>query len=123
MARAVRVRGSRIALEHRTVIVLHDLQGLDYAECAEALGVPVGTVKSRLHRARLQLARELGVDADRDIMGGALKPYRDAQMPAEFLPKEPLWKSIWVGRALAVILLFIGGGVLGAALNSYFLQR
>jgi RNA polymerase sigma-70 factor (ECF subfamily) len=46
--------------DQRALIVLHDLQGLDYAQCAEALEIPLGTVKSRLHRARLALARELG---------------------------------------------------------------
>jgi RNA polymerase sigma-70 factor (ECF subfamily) len=50
----------RLAPDHRALIVLHDLQGQDYAECAAALEIPVGTVKSRLHRARLQLARALG---------------------------------------------------------------
>jgi RNA polymerase sigma-70 factor (ECF subfamily) len=50
----------RLAPDQRAVIVLHDLQGLDYAEVAAALEVPVGTVKSRLHRARLALAKELG---------------------------------------------------------------
>ena len=59
-AREVHRALGRIAIEHRTVIVLHDLQGLDYAEVAATLEVPVGTVKSRLHRARLALARELG---------------------------------------------------------------
>jgi RNA polymerase sigma-70 factor (ECF subfamily) len=51
---------ARLAPDHRTVIVLHDLQGLQYPEVAEVLDVPVGTVKSRLHRARLELARLLG---------------------------------------------------------------
>ena len=46
--------------DQRALIVLHDLQGLDYAECADALEIPLGTVKSRLHRARLALARQLG---------------------------------------------------------------
>ncbi len=51
---------SDISDDHRAVIVLHDLQGLDYAGVAEALGVPVGTIKSRIHRARVELARRLG---------------------------------------------------------------
>ncbi|NUP09254.1 MAG: DotU family type IV/VI secretion system protein [Polyangiaceae bacterium] len=72
-----------------------------------------------LNELRAQLARELGVDADRDVMGGALKPYRNAQVPAEFLPKEPFYKSIWAGRALAVVLLFVGASILGAALDTY----
>ena len=49
-----------VGAEHRAVLVLCDLQGLDYAEAAEALDIPVGTVKSRLHRARLEMARRLG---------------------------------------------------------------
>lgn len=38
--------------DFREVLVLSDMEGLPYAEIAEALGVPVGTVKSRLFRAR-----------------------------------------------------------------------
>ncbi|MBA2459988.1 MAG: sigma-70 family RNA polymerase sigma factor [Gemmatimonadales bacterium] len=41
--------------EFREVLVLSDMEGLSYAEIAEALQVPVGTVKSRLFRARRQL--------------------------------------------------------------------
>jgi len=36
---------------HRDVVILHELQGLTYAECAKVLGCPVGTVKSRLSNA------------------------------------------------------------------------
>jgi RNA polymerase sigma-70 factor, ECF subfamily len=45
--------------EFRAVLILHDLQGVPYNEIAEALGVPIGTVKSRLHRGRVALARVL----------------------------------------------------------------
>jgi len=41
--------------EFREVLVLSDMEGLSYADIAEALQVPVGTVKSRLFRARRQL--------------------------------------------------------------------
>lgn len=41
--------------EHREVIVLRELEGLSYSEMATALGVPQGTVESRLHRARSEL--------------------------------------------------------------------
>ena len=58
-AREVHRALGRIPPDQRAVIALHDLQGLDYSEVADALEVPVGTVKSRLHRARLALAREL----------------------------------------------------------------
>jgi RNA polymerase sigma-70 factor (ECF subfamily) len=43
----------------RDVIVLCDLEEWDYREAAEILGVPVGTVKSRLSRGRIELARLL----------------------------------------------------------------
>ena len=43
----------------RAVIVLHDLQGLSYLECAQVVGASVGTVKSRLNRARLALKAKL----------------------------------------------------------------
>ena len=45
--------------EYRTAVVLSDLEGLPYAEIAEAMDVPVGTVKSRLFRGRRQLQQVL----------------------------------------------------------------
>jgi RNA polymerase sigma-70 factor (ECF subfamily) len=44
---------------YRTVVVLVDVEGLSYQEAAAAAHVPVGTVKSRLARARLQMQRSL----------------------------------------------------------------
>lgn len=43
----------------RTVVVLHDMEGLSYEEVAQTLGCPVGTVKSRLFNARLMLRKKL----------------------------------------------------------------
>lgn len=43
----------------REPIVLCDLQGISYDEAAAALGIPLGTVKSRLNRGRLELAKRL----------------------------------------------------------------
>ncbi len=43
---------ARLTPEHRAVLVLRDLEGLDEAAAAALLAVPEGTVKSRLHRAR-----------------------------------------------------------------------
>jgi RNA polymerase sigma-70 factor (ECF subfamily) len=45
--------------EHRDVVLLHEMEGLTYEESAEVLGIPVGTVKSRLHHAFLNLRRAL----------------------------------------------------------------
>ncbi|MCL4530817.1 MAG: sigma-70 family RNA polymerase sigma factor, partial [Chloroflexi bacterium] len=44
-----------LPLEFRTVVVMADIQGLDYTEVASTVRVPLGTIKSRLARARLRL--------------------------------------------------------------------
>ena len=44
-----------LPMEFRTVVVLADIQGLDYKEVSTAIRVPLGTIKSRLARARLRL--------------------------------------------------------------------
>ncbi len=41
--------------EMREVLVLRDMEGYSYEEIAQALGIPIGTVRSRIHRARLKL--------------------------------------------------------------------
>lgn len=46
--------------DYRAAVVLRDLCGLDYAEIAEILGIPVGTVKSRIARGRAALVPLLG---------------------------------------------------------------
>lgn len=50
---------NRLTDEHRAMIVLRDIEGCRYEVIAEILELPVGTVRSRLHRARLQLREAL----------------------------------------------------------------
>lgn len=50
----------RLAPAHRAVVLLRDVEGLAYDEIAGLLGVPRGTVQSRLHRAHAWLGRRLG---------------------------------------------------------------
>ncbi len=59
--RAVAVRSALAALaeEYRAVIVLREIDGCDYETISEILDLPVGTVRSRLHRARTQLRERL----------------------------------------------------------------
>lgn len=49
----------RLSTDLRTVLVLRELHGFHYEELAEILDIPVGTVRSRLHHARLQLRLQL----------------------------------------------------------------
>lgn len=55
----------RLAPEFREVIVLRELQGLSYKEISDVVGVPVGTVMSRLSRARTRLQQALRGEEDR----------------------------------------------------------
>ena len=57
--RAVRAAIDDLDPEHRAIIVLKDIESFDYAQIAEVLELPIGTVKSRLHRARMALKEKL----------------------------------------------------------------
>ena len=61
--------------DFREVLVLSDMEGLSYAEIAAALEVPVGTVKSRLFRARRQLQTALYAHA---VEMGYIRPRPEA---------------------------------------------
>jgi len=63
----VRAALATLTEEHRTVLVLREMDGCCYETIAEMLDLPVGTVRSRLHRARLQLRDELKVVLQEDL--------------------------------------------------------
>jgi RNA polymerase sigma-70 factor, ECF subfamily len=65
---AVRRAITTLPEEQRTVIMLVCVEGQTYKEAAETLGIPIGTVMSRLARARAGLARELGEGAGGNIV-------------------------------------------------------
>ena len=50
---------SKVSPDLREAVILRDLQGLEYREIQDVLGVPEGTVKSRINRGRIELARVL----------------------------------------------------------------
>ena len=64
VARAVDVAAALAALpeEFRVALVLADVQDMPYDDIAAVLDVPIGTVKSRVHRGRVALARAMGFD-------------------------------------------------------------
>ena len=49
----------KLPTEAREIIVLHDLEGLAYKQIASVMGIPIGTVMSRLARARMRLRAEI----------------------------------------------------------------
>ncbi len=63
---------------YREVVVLCDLEEVDYAEAAEVLGCPIGTVRSRLHRARALLLEKLNQEKRKRAEVPVLKPARYA---------------------------------------------
>lgn len=54
----------RLSPEHRAVLVLKDMEGQKYEAIAEILQVPIGTIRSRLHRARMELRAILSQDGN-----------------------------------------------------------
>ncbi|NLL46709.1 MAG: sigma-70 family RNA polymerase sigma factor [Clostridiales bacterium] len=68
----------QLSEDHRRIVVLRDINGLSYAEISEVLGLEIGTVKSRLARARMSLAKlidntgnfSVGVSSNRRKGGG-----------------------------------------------------
>jgi RNA polymerase sigma-70 factor (ECF subfamily) len=64
LARQEKVEAVRQAVlslppNYREIVAMCDLEEMDYLEAAEALGCPLGTVRSRLHRARAMLSEKL----------------------------------------------------------------
>jgi RNA polymerase sigma-70 factor (ECF subfamily) len=62
-----------LALEFRAAVVLRDVMDMDYAEIAEVLDVPIGTVRSRIARGRRSLAKSLNLgnqSSASDVKGG-----------------------------------------------------
>lgn len=53
---------AQLSDEHRIVVLLHDTEGYKLTEIQELTGAPVGTIKSRLHRARARLREILTAD-------------------------------------------------------------
>jgi RNA polymerase sigma factor (sigma-70 family) len=92
---------ARLPAAYRTVLILCDLEGRTRKEVAELLGLPEGTVASRLARARSLLGRRLGVDAL-----GVLSSLPAAPVPA-----------VLVSTTVELAPLFVTGSSVGIAPN------
>jgi RNA polymerase sigma-70 factor (ECF subfamily) len=60
---------AQVPEDFRVAIVLADVQDMPYDEIAKVLDLPVGTVKSRVHRGRIALARALGIEPAQEPEG------------------------------------------------------
>lgn len=60
-----------VSEDHREPFILIEVFGLTYREAADVLGVRVGTVKSRMHRARRAMMHALAIDESEEDAGGS----------------------------------------------------
>jgi RNA polymerase sigma factor (sigma-70 family) len=77
---------AELPLPFRETLVLRDVQGLDYREIAEVTKVPIGTVMSRLARARRRLIERVGMDEPADAPGSA--PANEARSEPRKVPRN-----------------------------------
>lgn len=82
---------ARVPEPFRSALLLVDVAGQDYPEAAEALGLPVGTVKSRVHRARLCF-RAAYSELEAPRSGPPAEPGKSAAGPAPALERRPAGK-------------------------------
>lgn len=68
VARSALEAFARLGADQRAVLLLVTVEGLDYRETAQALGVPVGTVMSRLSRARAAYRKLIGDNTDGTVL-------------------------------------------------------
>ena len=66
---------SLLSDEHREILSLVAIEGFEYEEAAEVLDVPVGTVRSRLARARRKLKELIDAERVNGLTGGAGEPH------------------------------------------------
>ena len=75
--RALEAALAQLPREQRLAVVLCDVQGFDYAEIAQTMGVSLGTVKSRLSRARSRL-RVILLE-QRELLPGSIRQSGEGQ--------------------------------------------
>jgi RNA polymerase sigma-70 factor (ECF subfamily) len=85
---AVQTALAKVPEEFRVAVVLCDLYRVPYADAAQILEIPVGTVKSRVFRGRLALAECLGAPPDRPPLHVPGSPGTDTTSPASE-PTDP----------------------------------
>ena len=95
-AKRLRQAVRKLPPEYRLILVLHDMEELSDAEVAEITGLRLGTIRVRLHRARLFVRKELALH---DGLGSPRPPGKaTAEISSRGLPFEALGKHVGPGR-------------------------
>lgn len=87
---------AKLPVEFRTAVVLRDLCDLDYGEIAVVLGIPIGTVRSRIARGRAALGPLLGPSADghEHDSDDVAKTTAAVRIPVEVSVHEPVHEPV-----------------------------
>lgn len=84
---------AKLPVEQRSVILLVGLEGMRYEEVSEMLGIPVGTVRSRLSRGREALRRLIGIVPDRHAEA-AMRDPAALRRTHERVPDDVWWAAL-----------------------------
>jgi RNA polymerase sigma-70 factor (ECF subfamily) len=108
----------KLAPEHREILLMIAISGLSYDEAAQISNVAVGTVKSRLNRARAKLAQELALTAPHEIDANSTMPKSPTQTQRDvkqhllciggvtiYFPTDPAMNLFWNNAAETIRLL------------------
>jgi RNA polymerase sigma-70 factor (ECF subfamily) len=79
---------TNLPADFRVVVIMHDVQGFPYEDIAGALEVPIGTVKSRLHRGRVALGVALGLPGKTERSRGEPRGGRTPSKPSTAAAKR-----------------------------------
>ncbi len=83
--KAIRLRTAvqKLPAEYRLILVLHDMEELSDSDVAEITGLRSGTIRVRLHRARLFVRKELAKHGDQSLRAQAVQPAENGQVSAQ----------------------------------------
>jgi RNA polymerase sigma-70 factor (ECF subfamily) len=92
-AKRLREAVQRLPAEYRLILVLHDMEELSDSDVAEITGLRLGTIRVRLHRARLFVRKELAKQDDHRLRRQKAKPYEEMHLSAQ--PRQRRCKEMF----------------------------
>jgi RNA polymerase sigma-70 factor, ECF subfamily len=92
-AKRLREAVQRLPAEYRLILVLHDMEELSDSDVAEITGLRLGTIRVRLHRARLFVRKELATQNEHRVRRQKTKPSEEMHLPAQ--PRQRSCKEMF----------------------------